>query len=112
MLNDLSLSSLAQTKLAGQFEEALQAITESLKKDGDVQGERSITIRLGFKPDDRGFVTADMSVTASTPKRKVKTIAALDGGKLKIDTISNDAQQPDIFDGENVVNIKTVKGGE
>lgn len=94
------MQSLGETVLAGQFAEAMASVQESFEKDKDIAGARNIIIKLSFVPDDRGHIKVDMDCTCSTPNRKVKTIAVMEGGTLKIDTLSNDARQPDIFDNE------------
>jgi len=99
-LQTMSLESLQQTVLNGQFTEAMSEIIESLERDKDVAGERSVSIKISFKPGDRGIINADMSCQANTPGRKVKTIAVLEHGILKIDTVSGDARQPDMYDGQ------------
>lgn len=98
MLKTLSMESLGETVLAGQFAEAMSAIQESFEKDKDIAGARTITIKMSFIPDDRGHIKVDMDCTYNTPSRKVKTIAILESGTLKIDTLSNDARQPDLYD--------------
>lgn len=97
-LETMSLQTLQQTVLNGQFTEAMSEIINSLERDKDVTGERSVTIKISFRPGDRGIINADMSCAASTPGRKVKSIAVLEHGVLKIDTLSNDARQPDLYD--------------
>lgn len=98
-LKEMSLQTLQETVLNGQFTEAMSQVIESIERDKDVQGDRSITIKISFKPGDRGVINADMSCQANTPGRKVKSIAILEHGILKIDTLSNDARQPDLYDG-------------
>lgn len=113
-LKDLTLESLAETQLQGMFSEALSTVETSLEKDSDIKGARTINIALTFTPTERaGIIHADMQVKTSTPSRKVMSIAALENRVLKIDTISNDAQQPDIFDGKNIIEMKKaqVSGG-
>lgn len=101
MLKELTLASLGETRLAELFEESMGTIRESLANDSDVQGARTLTIKLSFTPNERGYVDSDMTVAASTPNRKVKSMAAFEEGKLKIDTVSDDASQPDMFDEDN-----------
>lgn len=110
MLKEFSLATLGETKVAPQFAEGMAMILESLEKDKDIKGKRSISIDVSFTPDDRGIVMVDMAVKASTPHRTVKTIAMLEDKNLKIDVVSNDAQQPDIFDDERIAYIK--QGGK
>lgn len=94
MLKELTLISLGETKAGEEFEEAMAAVRHSLDKDADIQGARTINIKLSFKPDERGMILADISVTRSTPRRKIKSLAMMENGQLKIDTVSNDARQP------------------
>jgi len=105
-LQGLTLQSLGNTKLAEQFAEAVLELHKSFETDADVSGERSITIKLGMKRDS-GAIIVDMGCTYATPSRKVKTIAVLEHGTIKVDTISNDARQPDIFD-----NVKPITGAK
>ena len=111
MLKELSMESLAETKLAAMFDEAVRIVNESFEKDTDVQGKRSIVLRIDFKPNEHGYVDAEMSVHASTPKRKVKSLASFDEGVLKIDTISNDARQPSLMDQEEMGKVVKIKEG-
>jgi len=99
MLKELTLSSLGETKAGEQFEEAMQTVRHSLSKDADVQGARNIIIKLSFKPDERGCILADISVNTNTPRRKIKSLAMLENGQLKIDTVTNDAKQPSLLEG-------------
>lgn len=98
MLKDLSLSTLAETKLQGQFLEALGIVNKSLEKEGDISGVRTISIKLAFTPNERGYINVDMSCNANVPGRRVLTIAALEDKTLRIDTLSNDAQQPSLLE--------------
>ena len=94
MLKELTLASLGETKAGEEFEEALEAIRHSLNKDADIQGARTINIKMSFKPDERGCILADISVTRTTPRRKIKSLAMIENGQLKLDTVTNDARQP------------------
>ncbi len=109
MLKELTLASIGETRAGGQFEEAIGMVVKSLEKDGDVQGARTITMKLSFTPDDRGYISADTSVEVKTPNRKLKTLAALENGELKIDTVSNDVRQPDLLDGTKDDNVRPFK---
>ncbi len=93
MLEDLNLKSLDKTRAGELFIEGVKEVEKSYEKNGDVEGARSVTLKVSFNKDGN-MVIADMSVAVSTPSRKVKTIAAIDETGLKIDTQSNDARQP------------------
>lgn len=94
MLKELTLESLGRTRAAKQFNEAMDVIKQSLDEDGDVEGTRTVTLKLSFKPNDRGYIESDISVETRTPRRKIKTLAAFEEGKLKIDVVSDDVTQP------------------
>lgn len=116
MLKDLTLSSLGETKLDELFREALTHIENSLDADKDIKGKRSISISLAFEPNEHGYISVDMSVRYRTPEREVKTIATLEDSSLKIDTVSGDARQPDLYDagagdGKVIDLKKRIEGG-
>lgn len=98
-LEKLTLRSLEDTAVKQQFEEAIEVIRQSLGKDGDVDGARSLTMKMSFTPDERGYIATDISVVASTPHRKLKTLAIYEEGVLKIDAVTNDARQPSLLEG-------------
>lgn len=100
MLEKLSLSALAGNgKFDEQFTKAVDAVQRSLNEDKDIQGERSITVKLAFKNSGHGdYVNTDITVSQSVPKRKLKTIGIVEHGELRIDSYSGNAQQPSMLD--------------
>ena len=96
MLENMSLSSLEKTKLNPLFLKALNEVLFSIIHEADITGARSITIDLTFKPKD-GYVITTMECSHKVPGRSVSAIATLDKDMLKIDTVSNDARQPDMI---------------
>lgn len=117
MFERFCLDSLARTKVGVEFNDALERIKQSFAADGDVEGERSITLSISFKKNAAGerYKTAEMRVTAKTPRRSIKSIATLDDdGNIKIDTLSADARQPSLLEagGDNVTPIKAANGGQ
>jgi len=113
MLKDLTLAALSETKMQAMFSEALAAVETSMEKDSDLSGERTITMKMKFKPNTRGYVEVDMSCTCNTPNREIRTFASMKEGVLQIDTFSNDATQPDMLElPENVIQMKKAQGGE
>jgi hypothetical protein len=114
-LEKFSLDALQRTKVGAEFEEALKTVQESFVKDRDVAGARAITLTIEFNTNAAGekYRTAEMKVSVKTPRRSMKSIAVLDEhGQLKIDTTSNDARQPELFDqGQGSGELKLVDGG-
>lgn len=100
-LEKFSLDALNRTKVGAEFEVALETVQESFVKDKDVAGARSITLTIEFNANAAGekYRTAEMKVSVKTPRRSTKSIAVLDeNGQLRIDTTSNDARQPELFE--------------
>lgn len=117
MLEKFSLDSLSRTKVGVEFGDALDRIKESLSLDSDVEGERSITLTISFKKNAAGerYKTAEMRVSAKTPRRSIKSIATLDDdGNIKIDTLSADARQPSLLEAgsDKVTPLKAANGGQ
>lgn len=108
-LEKLTLASLEKTKLKNMFDGAMDEVLHSLCHDKDVPGDRGITVKLAFKQKD-GYIITAMKCTASVPGREVSTIASLeDDQTLKIDTVSQDARQPDLYDNDKVTPISAAK---
>lgn len=100
-LEKFSLDALSKTGVGQEFQQALEAVQESFVKDLDVAGARSITLTIEFTANAAGkkYRTAEMKVSVKTPRRNTKSIAVLDdNGQLRIDTTSNDARQPELFE--------------
>lgn len=93
-MKEFTLGSLGETKAGEEFEAAMADIRQSLTKDADIGGTRTINIKLSFKPDERGYISADINVTRNVPRRKIKSLAMMENGQLKIETVTNDARQP------------------
>jgi len=112
-LEDLNLESLSKSKLKPLFQAAMNEVLFSLTEEADVPGDRSITIKLTMKPKE-GFVITEMACKSSVPGRTVNTIATLEDHRLKIDTVSGSALQPDLYDqtGGKVVSITDAKQKE
>ena len=111
MLKKFTLASLQETRLAPLFEEAVFTVEESMK-DHDLLGKRTIKMTLTFEPDDRGYVKVDMTVKTDTPSRSIRSMAAMDGDRLQIDTVSDDVRQPDLLDEEAQGKVLDIKGKE
>jgi hypothetical protein len=97
MLENFTLASLEKTKLQPLFLNSLNQVLFSLIHESDIDGNRSISIDLTFKPKD-GYVITSMECSHKVPGRSASAIATLDGEMLKIDTVSGDARQLDMFD--------------
>lgn len=107
MLEDISLGALQRTKINEEFEKGIKEIAKSIEEDGDIGKKREISLAITFLPEG-GYITTEMIIGVKTPRRMVKSIAALEGN-IKIDTVSNDARQPDLFD-SNVTPINEKRG--
>lgn len=107
MLKEISLQSLAETKLKEMFQTALNEVSFSLSEHKDIPGARSISIDITFKQMN-GYIDTELACTHKVPGRKVHAIAAMETtGCMKIDTLSGDARQPDLLEhaGANVTSI-------
>jgi hypothetical protein len=111
-LEKISLSSLEKTKLQPLFQTALNEVLHSLYHETDIPGDRSITVKITFKPKDQYIIT-EMGCSHAVPGRKVNAIATLEDNTIKIDTVSGDARQPDLLEhaGANVIAITEGKKG-
>lgn len=96
-LEDLTLETLGKSKLKPLFQTAMNEVLFSLTEEADVPGDRSITVKLTMKPRD-GYVITEMSCKAAVPGRTVAAITTLEDQRLKIDTVSGDSRQPDLYD--------------
>lgn len=93
MLEDMSLKTLHNTKAGEQFDEAIRTVRESFEKDGDVDGARSVTLKLDFIMKD-AFLFVNMKSSVATPSRSVKSICSMDEKGIKVDVDSGDVRQP------------------
>lgn len=108
MLKDLTLESLAETKLGPLFKKHLDEVLFSLCHEADIQGKRSLSIDITFDPKDKGLVITTFECSHKTPGRKVSSFATLESdASIKIDTVSGDARQGDLLEatGANVTSI-------
>ena len=107
-LKELTLSALEDTKLKEMFQEKMNEISFSLSKDADVPGDRKIWIEMTFSPKD-GYLITTYECGAKMPGRKVSSIATFEDHKIKIDTVSGDSRQPDLYDNHKVTPITAAK---
>lgn len=106
-LKNFTLESLGETKLKPLWDKAMNEVLFSLYEEGDIPGNRSISIDITFKPKD-GYVFTTLECSHKTPGRSVSAIATMEDNTLKIDTVSADARQPDMI-GELPENVKDIK---
>lgn len=106
-LKELTLESLAETKLGPLFRKAMNEVLFSLYEEADIQGKRSLSIDIVFDPKNDGLVMATFECSHRVPGRKVSSFATLENHGIKIDTVSGDAKQPDLLEatGTNVTSI-------
>jgi hypothetical protein len=100
-LTGLSLLALYDDKRIGPlFADAIARIESDLEENGDVEGVRTVNLKLKFTVKKATqFVDVEASVETKVPNKTVSTLAALGpDSKLQIDTISGNAAQPDMFD--------------
>ncbi|MCK5236922.1 MAG: hypothetical protein KAR06_08050 [Deltaproteobacteria bacterium] len=99
MLVNMNLEQLGKTDLRHLFDEARAMVERSLIEDKDVGGKREINIKLGFERTETGHISISMACSTKTPTRALKSLGTLnEAGHLAIDTVSNDARQPDLLD--------------
>lgn len=93
-LKNMTLASLAESPAAELFNEAVAKVGRSLTEDDDIAGARTITLAISIAPGKRSLALTDISVVAKVPPRKYHTVALASGGKLQIDTVTHDVEQP------------------
>ena len=93
-MEEITLETLSRTKLGPMFLEAMAEVEESFSRDADISG-------IDLEPRDKygGKTTAaiEFYVKVKTPSRVVKNLGLISGGRLKVDTVSGDARQPDMI---------------
>lgn len=106
-LKELTLESLAETKLGPLFRKAMNEVLFSLYEEADITGKRSLTIDIVFEPKNDGLVITTLECSHKVPGRKVSSFATLENHGIKIDTVSGDARQGDLLEatGTNVTSI-------
>ena len=106
-LEPITLESLGKTELNELFQEAVREVSKSIADPKKIPGKRSISIDLTFDPKENGFMMTTMECTAKVPGRKVSGMASYKEDTVRIDTVSNDARQPDLLEhaGANVKSI-------
>lgn len=102
MLKDVTLTNLSEGQVEQKFQEVLgEAMNAWAEGRG---GKCRITISIELKPHDSGaFVALAAKTKISLPDRATSSVLMLKDGRLKVETTSNDAREPGLFEHENVV---------
>lgn len=118
MLKELSLEALGESEeFKNLFQQSVNEVSFSFTENGDVPGDRKITITLTMKPKGNpakgGYITTEMDCKPIVPRRIVAAVTTMDNQRINIDCVSGDARQPDLLEhaGANVRPITKHKEG-
>lgn len=103
MLVNANLSNIAEGRVEWEFQEALRKVISAYEEEL-LDGKCTITIALDFsKKEGSPWVNMTSTVKTSTPNRKQSSVLALKEGSFRVETTSDNAQEPGLFedDGED-----------
>lgn len=112
MLTQVRLGNLAEGRVEDEFQAALLQVMDAWE-DGRT-GPCTITLKLKLEKDpDSKFVAIKSSTSVTTPDRSSASMLMLRDGRLQVETTTDDASQPGLFEKDGTAaNTYPIQGAQ